>query len=221
MLRLVAPTFEAHPASPQRPDPTTALPEPTMSPDNLTQTAESTAPQAAVDGKGILITEPAMKQLAALMRQQGEDKVLRVGVRSGGCSGMSYTMDFIEADQILPDDEQIHLQTQRWTGFSGGFRSQESALHLRHAARLLLRPDRRRLQLHQSQRQPDLRLRQFLRRLGNTSGAVATRQCTTAWEPEGFSVPSPGAAMTASQDSRFDQAICRYQQGAAPEEIID
>ncbi len=54
------------------------------------------------DGKGILITEPAMRQLAALMGAQGQDKVLRVGVRSGGCSGMSYTMDFIDAAAIRP-----------------------------------------------------------------------------------------------------------------------
>jgi len=58
------------------------------------------------DGKGILITEPAMKQLAVLMTQQGSDKVLRVGVRSGGCSGMSYTMDFIDAAGIGSDDEE-------------------------------------------------------------------------------------------------------------------
>ena len=44
----------------------------------------SPAPHTAKDGKGILVTEPAMKQLAALMQQQGEAKVLRVGVRSGG-----------------------------------------------------------------------------------------------------------------------------------------
>jgi len=58
------------------------------------------------DGKGILITEPAMKQLAVLMTQQGSEKVLRVGVRSGGCSGMSYTMDFIDATAIASDDEE-------------------------------------------------------------------------------------------------------------------
>ena len=49
------------------------------------------APQATHtgrDGKGILITESAMKQLATLLPAQGEGKVLRVGVRSGGCSGM-------------------------------------------------------------------------------------------------------------------------------------
>jgi iron-sulfur cluster assembly accessory protein len=60
----------------------------------------------ARDGKGIQITEPAMKQLAALMQQQGAGKVLRVGVRSGGCSGMSYTMDFIDAAEIRDDDER-------------------------------------------------------------------------------------------------------------------
>ena len=58
------------------------------------------------DGKGILITEAAMKQLAALIPQQGDGKVLRVGVRSGGCSGMSYTMDFIESEGIQADDER-------------------------------------------------------------------------------------------------------------------
>ena len=57
------------------------------------------------DGKGIQITESAMKQLATLLPAQGEGKVLRVGVRSGGCSGMSYTMDFIEGEEILGDDE--------------------------------------------------------------------------------------------------------------------
>ena len=66
----------------------------------------STATFTAKDGKGIQITEPAMKQLAALMDQQGAAKVLRVGVRSGGCSGMSYTMDFIDAAEIQPDDER-------------------------------------------------------------------------------------------------------------------
>ena len=58
------------------------------------------------DGRGILISEPAMQQLAVLMHQQGDSKVLRVGVRSGGCSGMSYTMDFVAATEIRPEDEE-------------------------------------------------------------------------------------------------------------------
>ena len=66
--------------------------------------ADTSAPaHTARDGKGILVTAPAMTQLAALMQQQA-GQVLRVGVRSGGCSGMSYTMDFIGEDAIRSDD---------------------------------------------------------------------------------------------------------------------
>ena len=66
----------------------------------------ATAPShTARDGKGILITEPAMQQLAKLCADQGDNKVLRVGVRSGGCSGMSYTMDFVPSSEIEDGDE--------------------------------------------------------------------------------------------------------------------
>ena len=68
--------------------------------------ATETLTHTGKDGKGILITEPAMKQLANLMQHQGSGSVLRVGVRSGGCSGMSYTMDFINASEIQGDDER-------------------------------------------------------------------------------------------------------------------
>jgi iron-sulfur cluster assembly protein len=68
--------------------------------------ATETLTHTGKDGKGILITAPAMKQLGNLMQQQGNGSVLRVGVRSGGCSGMSYTMDFIEEAQIQGDDER-------------------------------------------------------------------------------------------------------------------
>ncbi len=73
--------------------------------ETASQTAEVAVTHTGVDGKGILITEPAMRQLGTLMASQGGEKVLRVGVRSGGCSGMSYTMDFIDGSEILPDDE--------------------------------------------------------------------------------------------------------------------
>ena len=57
------------------------------------------------DGKGILITNDAIEQISNLLNGQSDKKALRVGVRSGGCSGMSYTMDFIETDEINPDDK--------------------------------------------------------------------------------------------------------------------
>ena len=57
------------------------------------------------DGKGILITNDAIEQISSLLKNQTSKKALRVGVRSGGCSGMSYTMDFIGGDEINSDDK--------------------------------------------------------------------------------------------------------------------
>ena len=57
------------------------------------------------DGKGILITNNAIEQISNLLKGQIDKKALRVGVRSGGCSGMSYTMDFIGDNEINPDDK--------------------------------------------------------------------------------------------------------------------
>ena len=57
------------------------------------------------DGKGILITNDAIEQISNLLRSQTDKKALRVGVRSGGCSGMSYTMDFIATNEIKSDDK--------------------------------------------------------------------------------------------------------------------
>ena len=57
------------------------------------------------DGKGILITNDAIEQISNLLKGQSDKKALRVGVRSGGCSGMSYTMDFIGDNEINSDDK--------------------------------------------------------------------------------------------------------------------
>ena len=57
------------------------------------------------DGKGILITNDAIEQISNLLKGQSDKKALRVGVRSGGCSGMSYTMDFIGTNEINSDDK--------------------------------------------------------------------------------------------------------------------
>ena len=72
----------------------------TMSSPNIQEVTHT-----AVDGKGILITQTAMQQLTRLCLEQGDDKLLRVGVRSGGCSGMSYTMDFVLSSDIKKEDE--------------------------------------------------------------------------------------------------------------------
>ncbi|AFZ02878.1 iron-sulfur cluster assembly accessory protein [Calothrix sp. PCC 6303] len=55
--------------------------------------------------KGILLSESALRQVKLLQGKQGQDLCLRVGVRQGGCSGMSYLMDFEDISKTNPDDE--------------------------------------------------------------------------------------------------------------------
>lgn len=55
--------------------------------------------------RGIQMTESALKQVKFLREKQGSDLCLRVGVRQGGCSGMSYLMDFIDPGAIDEKDE--------------------------------------------------------------------------------------------------------------------
>ena len=69
------------------------------------------------DGKGILITNDAIEQISNLLKGQSDKKALRVGVRSGGCSGMSYTMDFIGANEIKSDDKVYDYSLKSDQGF--------------------------------------------------------------------------------------------------------
>lgn len=61
--------------------------------------------QATQSQPGILLSPTALVHLRKLREQQGEDLCLRVGVRGGGCSGMSYTMDFERGENLRDDDE--------------------------------------------------------------------------------------------------------------------
>lgn len=62
---------------------------------------QATQPQQ----KGILLTEVALNHVRALREQQGQDLYLRVGVRQGGCSGMSYMMDFEDPSKVRENDQ--------------------------------------------------------------------------------------------------------------------
>lgn len=64
----------------------------------MTQTTQSQT-------RGIQLTDAAHQHLSALRAQQGKDLCLRVGVRQGGCSGMSYMMDFEDPGNIQEKDE--------------------------------------------------------------------------------------------------------------------
>jgi iron-sulfur cluster assembly protein len=56
--------------------------------------------------RGIQLSDTALKHILMLREQQGnQDLCLRVGVRQGGCSGMSYMMDFEDMSKIRDNDE--------------------------------------------------------------------------------------------------------------------
>jgi iron-sulfur cluster assembly protein len=68
------------------------------------------------DDAVVVIKPAAMKHLVTLREQQkladGEPLVLRMGVRSGGCSGMSYVMDFASPEDIVEDDAVDQYEKQ-------------------------------------------------------------------------------------------------------------
>jgi iron-sulfur cluster assembly protein len=55
--------------------------------------------------RGIQLSESALRQVKLLRDKQAQDLFLRVGVRQGGCSGMSYLMDFEDSSKVTPHDE--------------------------------------------------------------------------------------------------------------------
>lgn len=58
--------------------------------------------EAEVESENVLkISDLALKQLRA-SAQTGQ--CLRIGVKSGGCSGLSYSMDFVDSDKISESD---------------------------------------------------------------------------------------------------------------------
>jgi iron-sulfur cluster assembly protein len=55
--------------------------------------------------QGIQLTDTALQHVKLLQQQQGKELCLRVGVRQGGCSGMSYMMDFEDSSRISEHDQ--------------------------------------------------------------------------------------------------------------------
>ena len=60
----------------------------------------------------IKVSDDARKKLAQLMTEEGFDAVqdyVRVGVKSGGCSGLSYDLKFdkeqVEEDKLFEDNQ--------------------------------------------------------------------------------------------------------------------
>ena len=57
----------------------------------------------------IKITEKALEKISSLKSTYKTDVYLRIGVRQGGCSGMSYSMNFEGIDTLRSTDEILNL----------------------------------------------------------------------------------------------------------------
>ena len=79
----------------------TDMPQPTPTPrPSEGMEIEHEEPEDAI----LHIAPKAMIRLRELQKQSGDEIVLRMGVRNGGCSGLSYVMDFSTRDKIEEDD---------------------------------------------------------------------------------------------------------------------
>lgn len=73
-----------------------------------TKAAQTDATERAVPA--ITLTENAVKRLTELKQQKAgsdaedDELLLRIGVKKGGCSGLSYVMDFETSDKIDEED---------------------------------------------------------------------------------------------------------------------
>lgn len=74
-------------------------------PHRSTETAQPEIDYQVPEDAVIVIKPRAMKRLRELKEKQSVDNlILRMGVRNGGCSGLSYVMDFSTESDIKEDD---------------------------------------------------------------------------------------------------------------------
>ncbi|KAF8404479.1 hypothetical protein HHK36_009364 [Tetracentron sinense] len=66
-----------------------------------------TAPTSGGLTPAISLTDNALKHLNKMRSDRNEDLCLRIGIKQGGCSGMSYTMEFESRANARPDDSII------------------------------------------------------------------------------------------------------------------
>ena len=59
----------------------------------------------------VTLTEKAASHVQGFLARRGKGAALRVGVRTSGCSGMAYKLEF--ADTVAPDDVQFECRGVR------------------------------------------------------------------------------------------------------------
>ncbi|KAK4353888.1 hypothetical protein RND71_026082 [Anisodus tanguticus] len=68
---------------------------------------DAAAPASGGVAPAVSLTDNALKHLNKMRSERNEDLCLIIGVKQGGCSGMSYTMEFDKRENARPDDSII------------------------------------------------------------------------------------------------------------------
>ena len=55
----------------------------------------------------VTMTEAAAKHVDAFLKNRGKGIGLRLGVKTAGCSGMSYLLEFVD---VLNDDDEVFIE---------------------------------------------------------------------------------------------------------------
>ena len=73
--------------------------------------AACAAEEVTASDLAISFSDAAMTQLQSLKAKQGSDElVVRMGVRAGGCSGMSYVMDVAGPEAVNEEDTVVEYE---------------------------------------------------------------------------------------------------------------
>lgn len=57
------------------------------------------------------VTKRAEEQILRLAEQETTNKLLRIGLKTKGCNGQAYHIDFVSPDELEKLDEEIELQS--------------------------------------------------------------------------------------------------------------
>ncbi|CAL5214503.1 unnamed protein product [Lathyrus oleraceus] len=68
------------------------------------------APASEAVAPAISLSDNALNHLNKMRSERNQDLCLRIGVKQGGCSGMSYAMDFEDRANTRPDDSIIEYK---------------------------------------------------------------------------------------------------------------
>lgn len=72
--------------------------------------ADTNVEEADTAPEIVSFTEAALSQLRGMREKQGASELrIRMGVRAGGCSGMSYVMDLISEGEEVDDNDTVQV----------------------------------------------------------------------------------------------------------------